>query len=147
MENVKEPWGKRFCLFALMRSLVCYTVCSLAEIGLMTMRTSEETQVLVGLASDLLGKLAILLLASLIFGFSFVFFRLRMPSAAKRFLHIVTLFVPIVMVSQSLVGDATLDMQAYVAYYFFAVLVYLAIYGISMIVSSAVRKHFGASFR
>ena len=147
MEKVKEPWGKRFCLFALMRSLVCYTVCSLAEIGLMTMRTSEETQVLVGLASDVLGKLAILLLASWIFGFSFVFFRLRMPSAAKRFLHIVTLFVPIVMVSQSLVGDATLDMQAYVAYYFFAVLVYLAIYGISMIVSSAVRKHFGASFR
>ena len=96
-----------------------------------------------GLAEDLLGKLAILLLASLIFGFSFVLFRLRIPSAATRFLHIVVLFVPIVLVSQSLVGDATLDLQAYVAYYFFAVLVYLAVYGICMIASSAIRKRLG----
>ncbi|MBQ3003778.1 MAG: hypothetical protein IJD82_08605, partial [Clostridia bacterium] len=126
MEQTKERWGKRFCAVALMRSLVCYTVCSLLEVWLMTWRTSDETQVLVGLAEDLLGKLAILLLASLIFGFSFVLFRLHIPSAATRFLHIVVLFVPIVLVSQSLVGDATLDLQAYVAYYFFAVLVYLA---------------------
>ncbi len=146
MEKTKEPWGKRFCVLALIRSLVCYTVCSLAEVGLMTLRTSDETQVLVGLANDLLGKLAILLLASLIFGFSFVVFRLRIPSAATRFLHIVALFVPIVMVSQSLVGDAALDLQAYVAYYFFAVLVYLAVYGICMIVSSVVRKRFVTNF-
>lgn len=143
MEQTKERWGKRFCAVALMRSLVCYTVCSLLEVWLMTWRTSDETQVLVGLAEDLLGKLAILLLASLIFGFSFVLFRLRIPSAATRFLHIVVLFVPIVLVSQSLVGDATLDLQAYVAYYFFAVLVYLAVYGICMIASSAIRKRFG----
>lgn len=143
MEQTKERWGKRFCATALMRSLVCYTVCSLLEVWLMTWRTSDETQVLVGLADDLLGKLAILLLASLIFGFSFVLFRLRIPSAATRFLHIVVLFVPIVLVSQSLVGDATLDLQAYVAYYFFAVLVYLAVYGICMIASSAIRKRFG----
>lgn len=140
MEIGKEPWGKRFCAAALMRSLVCYTVCSLAEVWLMTLRTSDETQVLVGLAEDLLAKLAILLLASMIFGFSFAVFRLRLPSAATRFLHIVSLFVPIVMVSQSLVGDATLDVQAYVAYYFFAVSVYLAVYGICMIVSSVIRK-------
>ena len=143
MEQTKERWGKRFCAAALMRSLVCYTVCSLLEVWLMTWRTSDETQVLVGLAEDLLGKLAILLLASLIFGFSFALFRLRIPSAATRFLHIVVLFVPIVLVSQSLVGDATLDLQAYVAYYFFAVLVYLAVYGICMIASSAIRKRLG----
>jgi len=142
MENAKEPWGKRFCALALMRALVCYTICSLAEVWLMTWRTSDETQVLVGLADDLLGKLAILLLASLIFGFSFVFFRLRIPSAAKRFLHIIVLFVPIVMVTQSLVGDSTLSVQDYVAFYFVAVLAYLAIYGISMIVASVARKHF-----
>lgn len=142
MEQTKERWGKRFCAVALMRSLVCYTVCSLLEVWLMTWRTSDETQVLVGLADDLLGKLAILLLASLIFGFSFVFFRLRIPSAAKRFLHIIVLFVPIVMVTQSLVGDSTLSVQDYVAFYFVAVLAYLAIYGISMIVASVARKHF-----
>lgn len=136
----KKPWGKRFAELSLMRSLICYTVCSLLEVALMTIRTSDETQVLVGLADDLLSKLGILLLASLVFGFSFIIFRAHMPSAAKRFLHIVALFVPIVMISQSLVNDANLDTQAYVGYYFFAVLFYLTIYGACMLVSYFVRR-------
>lgn len=132
---------KRFVELSVLRTLICYTVCSLLEVALMTMRTSDETQVLVGLASDLLSKLLILLLSSFVFGFSFIVFRTKvLPSAAKRFLHILILFVPIVLVSQSLVNDTNLDTQAYVAYYFFAALLYLAVYGISMLVMSVVRK-------
>lgn len=132
---------KRFLEQSLFRSLCCYTVVSLLEVWLMTLRVSADTQVLVGLAEDLLTKLGILLLSSLVFGFSFAVFRPKaLPSAAKRFLHILVLFIPVVLVSQSLVVDSDLDMQAYVAYYFFAVLLYLAVYGICMLASSLLRR-------
>ncbi len=136
----QEP-GKRFVFLSLFRAFSCYTLCSLLEVGLMTLRTSGETQLLVGLAEDLISKLGILLLSSLLFGFSFLVFRGQLlPSAAKRFLHIVILFVPVVLVSQSLVNDASLDMQAYVAYYFFAALLYLVVYGACMLIASLYRR-------
>ncbi len=140
-ENPKTAWRKPFCIRSLLRSLTCYTAVSLAEVLLMTLRTSDETQVLIGLASDLLSKLAILLLASFLFGFSYVVFHVRaFPNALRRFLHIVLLFIPIVLVSQSLVTDTNLDMQAYVAYYFVALLLYLLVYGASMLIMSVYRK-------
>lgn len=141
LQPPKTPWGKRFAERSVMRSLICYTVGSLLEVALMTIRTSDETQVLVGLADDLLSKLGILLLASFLFGFSFILFRVHLPSAAKRFLHIVILFVPIILVSQSLVNDANLDTQAYVGYYFFAVLIYLAVYGVCMLISYLIHRN------
>ena len=132
---------KRFLELSLIRALCCYTLGSLLEVWLMTLRVSGETQVLVALAEDLLAKLGILLLSSLLFGFSFIVFRPKaLPSAAKRFLHILVVFIPIVLVSQSLVVEADLDMQAYVAYYFFACLLYLAVYGVCMLVSSILRR-------
>lgn len=132
---------KRFLGISLFRALCCYTLGSLLEVWLMTLRVSGETQVLVALAEDLLIKLGILLLSSLLFGFSFIVFRPKaLPSAAKRFLHIFVVFIPIVLVSQSLVVDANLDMQAYVAYYFFAFLLYLAVYGVCMLGSSLLRR-------
>ena len=132
---------RRFWELSLFRSLVCYTICSLLEVALMTMRVSGETQVLVGLAEDLLSKLGVLLLSSLLFGFSFLLFRPKaLPAAAKRFLHIVVVFIPVVLVSQSLVTDADLDMQAYVGYYFFAALLYLVIYGVCMLISAFLRR-------
>ena len=75
----------------------------------MTVRTSAETQVLVGLADDLLFKMTVLLAASFLFGFSFIVFRWKgVPSAVKRFLHMVVAFIPVVMISQSLVNDTNL---------------------------------------
>ena len=136
-----KGWLKQFSRAALLRSLICYTLCSWLEIALMTVRTSPETQVLVGLAEDLLSKMTVLLAASFLFGFSFIVFHWKgIPSAVKRFLHMVIAFIPVVMVSQSLVNDANLDTQAFVAYYFFAVLVYLAIYGICMLVAHFLRR-------
>lgn len=136
-----KAWLKQFSRDALLRSLVCYAVCSWLEIALMTVRTSEETQVLVGLADDLLSKMTVLLLASFIFGFSFIVFKAKvLPSAVKRFLHMVITFIPVVMVSQSLVNDTNLDTQAFVAYYFFALLVFLAIYGVCMLVAFFMRR-------
>lgn len=133
---------KRFIEASLFRALVCYTVGSLLEVGLMSLVVSEGTQVLVPLAKDLASKLGILLLSSLLFGFSFVVFRAKvLPSAAKRFLHILLLFVPIVLVSQSLLGDTNeLHMQEYVSFYFFASLLYLAIYGVCMLIAFIVRR-------
>lgn len=132
---------KRFLELSLFRALCCYTLGSLLEVWLMTLRISGETQVLVALAEDLLAKFGILLLSSLLFGFSFIVFRPQtLPSAAKRFMHILVVFLPIVLVSQSLVVDADLDMQAYVAYYFFATLLYLAVYGLCMLISSIIRR-------
>lgn len=137
----KILWWKRFVELSLFRSLVCYTLCSLLEVWLMTMKVSEEKQFLTPMAKDLILKLFILLFASLLFGFSYIVFRPKaLPSAAKRFLHILVVFVPIVLISQSLVVDTDLDMQAYVAFYFFAVLLYLAVYGICMLVSSVIRR-------
>lgn len=139
---VTVPQKRRFLELSLFRALVCYTVGSLLEVSLMTVRVSDETQLLVGMAEDLLSKFGVLLLASLVFGFSFVFFRPKMlPAAAKRFLHILVVFLPIVLVSQSLVIDTDLDMQAYVAYYFVATLLYLAVYGVCMIVAKILRKN------
>jgi hypothetical protein len=46
----------------------------------------------------------------------------------------------VVLVSQSLVNDTNLDTQAFVAYYFFAALVFMAIYGISMLVARFIRR-------
>ena len=136
-----KGWLKQFSRAALLRSLICYTLCSWLEIALMTVRTSPETQVLVGLAEDLLSKMTVLLVASFLFGFSFIVFHWKgIPSAVKRFLHMVVAFIPVVMVSQSLVNDAILDTQAFVAYYFFAVLVYLAIYGICMLAAHFIRR-------
>ena len=136
-----KAWLKQFSREALLRSLICYTLCSWLEIALMTVRTSEETQVLVGLADDLLSKMTVLLLASFVFGFSFIVFYWKgVPSAVKRFLHMVVAFLPVVMISQSLVNDTNLDTQAFVAYYFFAVLVYLAIYGVCMLVAHFLRR-------
>lgn len=141
LKSAKKPWLKDFSKAAALRSLICYAVCSWLEIALMTVRTSEETQVLVGLADDLLSKMTVLLAASFLFGFSFIVFRWKgVPSAVKRFLHMVAAFIPVVMVSQSLVNDTNLDTQAFVAYYFFAVLVYLAIYGVSMLVARFIRR-------
>lgn len=132
---------KRFLALSLFRSLACYTVCSLLEVGLMAVLVKDETQVLTPLAKDLFAKLGILLLSSLLFGFSFIVFRPKaLPSAAKRFLHILVVFVPIVLVSQSLAVSANLDMQDYVAFYFFASLLYLAVYGACMLVSSVIRR-------
>lgn len=132
---------RRFLELSLFRTLVCYTLGSLLELALMTVRTSGDTQILVGLAEDLMAKLAILLVSSALFGFSFCVFRVKgLPSAAKRFLHMLILFVPIVLVSQSLVNDANLDMQAYVAYYFFALLAYLAVYGACMLAMFFLRR-------
>ena len=132
---------KRFLTLSLFRSLVCYTIFSLLEVGLMAVLVKDETQVLTPLAKDLFSKLGILLLASLLFGFSFIVFCPKaLPSAAKRFLHILLTFVPIVLVSQSLAVSADLDMQDYVSFYFFASLLYLAIYGICMLVSSILRR-------
>ena len=137
----KKPWLKEFSKAAALRSLICYAVCSWLEIALMTVRTSEQTQVLVGLADDLLSKMTVLMLASFIFGFSFIVFKAKaLPSAVKRFLHMVVCFIPVVLVSQSLVNDTNLDTQAFVAYYFFAALVFMAIYGISMLVARFLRK-------
>ena len=80
-----KAWLKQFSREALLRSLICYTLCSWLEIALMTVRTSEETQVLVGLADDLLSKMTVLLLASFVFGFSFIVFYWKgVPSAVKR---------------------------------------------------------------
>ena len=105
-----KGWLKQFSRAALLRSLICYTLCSWLEIALMTVRTSPETQVLVGLAEDLLSKMTVLLAASFLFGFSFIVFHWKgIPSAVKRFLHMVIAFIPVVMVSQSLVNDANLD--------------------------------------
>ena len=138
---VGKAWLKQFSREALLRSLICYAVCSWLEIALMTVRTSAETQVLVGLADDLLFKMTVLLAASFLFGFSFIVFRWKgVPSAVKRFLHMVVAFIPVVMISQSLVNNTNLDAQAFVAYYFFALLVYLAVYGICMVVSHFLRR-------
>lgn len=137
----KKAARKRFLELSVFRMLLCYTLGSLAEIALMTVRVSEKTQLLVSLANDLLSKLLILLLASAIFGFSYGVLRFRaLPTAVTRFLHMVLLFVPVVLVSQSLVTDAGLDMQAYVGYYFFAVLFYLAAYGVSMLIMFLLRR-------
>lgn len=133
---------KRFLVSSLFRTLICYTVGSLLEVGLMTLVVNGETQVLTPLAKDLLLKLGVLLLSSLLFGFSYIVFRPKMlPSVAKRFLHILLLFIPIVLVSQSLLGDTNdLHMQEYVSFYFFASLLYLAIYGICMLIAFLVRR-------
>lgn len=138
----KEPWLKEFCKRALLHSLLCYTICSWFEIALMTLRTSEQTQVVQGLAEDLLWKMTILLVASFLFGFSFMVFRIKgLPSAAKRFFHMVWAFIPVVMVAQSLVVSNNLDSQAYVGFYFFASLIFLAVYGICMLVSHFIKKN------
>ena len=138
----KEPWLKQFSKRALLHSLLCYTLCSWFEIALMTVRTSDETQVVQGLAEDLLWKMTILLVASFLFGFSFMVFRFKgLPSAARRFLHMVWAFVPVVMVAQSLVVSNNLDSQAYVGFYFFAVLIFLAVYGLCMLGSYFIKKN------
>ena len=68
------------------------------------------------------------------------------PALRKRFL-VVSAFrtlcfytVPVVLISQSLVVNETLDMQDYVGYYFFATLAYLALYGVCALVAHLVRK-------
>lgn len=138
----KESWLKPFAKRALMHSLLCYTLCSWFEIALMTVRTSDQTQVVQGLAEDLLWKMTILLAASFLLGYSFIVFRIKgLPSAAKRFFHMVLTFIPVVMVAQSLVVSDNLDSQAYVGFYFFAGLIFLAVYGICMLVSHFIKKN------
>ena len=134
----------RFLMQSLFRALTSYTLVSLLEVGILYARVSEKTEASAPLAADFAAKLGILLCASLLFGFSFGIFRMTfLPSPARRFLHIVVGFVPVVMVVQSMVADgAGLDMQSYVFFYFFAVLVYLAVYGGCMLVTFAwKRKH------
>ncbi len=132
----------RFVAVSAFRSLCFYTAGSFFEVWLMTLQVSDETQVLVPLAEDLLSKFGMLFLASAVFGFSFgVFLPKALPSAAKRFLHILLLFVPVVLVSQSLVVSANLAMQDYVGYYFFASLAYLILYGVCVLLAHLIRVH------
>jgi hypothetical protein len=138
----KEPWLQAFAKRALLHSLLCYAICSWFEIALMTLRTSEQTQVVQALAEDLLWKMTVLPAASFLFGFSFIVFRLKsLPSAAKRFFHMVLTFIPVVMVAQSLVVSNNLDSQAYVGFYFFAFLIFLAVYGICMLIAHFIKKN------
>ena len=132
----------RFLMQSLFRALTCYTAVSLLEVGILYLRVSGETEAKAPLAADFASKLAILLCASLVFGFSFIVFRWTvLPSPARRLLHIVLCFVPVVMVVQSMVaGDSGLDMQSYVFFYFFAVLLYLAVYGGCMLAAFAWRR-------
>ena len=132
----------RFLMQSLFRTFACYTAVNLLETLLLWSRVSEETEASAPLAADFASKSGILLCASLLFGFSFIVFRMTvLPMPARRLLHIVVGFVPVVLVVQSLVADnAELDMQSYVFFYFFAVLVYLAVYGGCMLVSFLVKR-------
>ena len=141
MSKTDPALRKRFLAVSAFRTLCFYTVGSFFEVLLMRAQVSDGTQVLAPLAEDLLSKFGMLFLASAVFGFSFaVFLPKTLPSAAKRFLHILLLFVPVVLISQSLVVSETLDMQDYVGYYFFATLVYLALYAVCTLVAHLVRK-------
>ena len=141
MSKLDPASRNRFLAVSAFRTLCFYTVGSFFEVFLMTAKVSDGTQVLVPLAEDLLSTFGTLFLASTVFGFSFcVFLPKALPSAAKRFLHILLLFVPVVLVSQSLVVSANLDMQDYVGYYFFATLAYLALYGVCALVAHLLRK-------
>lgn len=102
----------------------------------MIARTGQDKQILSPIAADLLGKFGILLLASALFGFSFFVFRLKgLPSAVKRFLHILIVFAAVLIIVISLVNGSNLDMQSQVFGYFFITLLYLGIYGICMLIS------------
>lgn len=126
----------------LVRALCFYTAVSLLEVGILYLRVSGDTEAKAPLAADFAAKLFVLLAASAVFGVSFGIFRFRhLPAPAKRLLHILVCFAPVVMVVQSMVGDGTEpDMQSYVFFYFFAVLVYLAVYGGCMLVRFIIRR-------
>lgn len=132
---------KRFLIVSSLRTFISYCALSFSELLLMTIRTSNETQILSPIAGDLLSKFAILLLSSAIFGFSFIIFHAKaLPSAAKRFIHILLNYVPVFLILRSLENDTNLDMQARVFGYFAFTLLYLLIYGLCMLVRFIWRK-------
>ncbi len=137
---------KQFWLYTALRALAFYTVGSFAELFLMIARTGQDKQIVSPIASDLLAKFGILLLASALFGISFFVFRLKgLPSAAKRFFHILIVYLSVLLVVFSLVNGSNLDMQAQVFGYFSVTLIVLAVYGICMLVSFFWRRRKGAA--
>lgn len=127
---------KKFWLYSLLRALAFYTAGSFIELFLMIARTGTDKQIISPIASDLLGKFAILLAAAILFGVSFFVFRMKgLPSAAKRFFHILLVFLAVLLVVFSLVNGSNLDMQAQVFGYFSVTLAVLAVYGVCMLVA------------
>ena len=139
--NAETDSLRQFWMFSAIRALSFYTVGSFFELILMTVRNGSGLQIVSPIAADLLGKFGILFAASVLFGLSFFVFRLKgLPSAAKRFFHILIVYLSVLLVMISLVNGSSLDMQDRVLGYFAFSVLYLIIYGICMLVRFIVRR-------
>ena len=71
----------------------------------------------------------------------FLIFRAKgLPSAAKRLIHILIIFVSVILILFSLTHGSSLSMQELVLGYFAFSILYLLIYGVCMLVRFLIRR-------
>ncbi len=137
----RSPDRGRLWLLTAVRGLAFYAVGSFLELLILTMRTRRDMPISSPAAADLLGKFGILLLASVLFGVSFLIFRAKgLPSAAKRLIHILIIFVSVILILFSLTHGSSLSMQELVLGYFAFSILYLLIYGVCMLARFLIRR-------
>lgn len=134
-----------------LRTFGAYTVISFlwtAILSLGTAAASEGNATSVSMngisefAERLLMAHAVIALFSVVYGFSFLIFRIKsMSNAAKRALHIIANYIAAMICVYVIHSTApTANATTWVVLIFFATFVFFAIYGIASLVSFLIRR-------
>jgi hypothetical protein len=133
MENTAGQ-RKNNLLKSLFRSLLFYTPVSFGYLGFIALTINNSNKTIAAFAGLLLKNLALLLVFSLVFGFSMQIFNLkRMSNAAKWTLHIVVLYATTLGCFLS-ITDASSTPSGTVLFIFISTLLFALIYSISALI-------------
>lgn len=100
-----------------------------------------ETNESVDIYGVLFKNIATLFGFSCVFGASFLLFDTALPSSAKRFLHVLVLYVA-TLISVFIMGKSGSDAREVIIFIFAATLLYTVIYTASVLISKAVKRFF-----
>ena len=133
MENAAGE-RKNTLLKSLFRSLLFYTPVSFLYLVFIALSVENSNKAISAFAGLLLRNLALLLLFSLVFGFSLQIFNLkRIPNAAKWTLHIVVLYAAM-LGCFLLIANPNASPSGKVLFIFISTLLFAVIYSISALI-------------
>ncbi|PKM63091.1 MAG: hypothetical protein CVU97_02055 [Firmicutes bacterium HGW-Firmicutes-21] len=130
--NKEKVQKYKSCLY---KSLLLYTVLSYGYLAAVASSSADNTSTAISVfARELLSNNAVLLLFSLVFGFSFLIFTIKgMPNAAKWTIHIVLLYASMLLAFLSMARVGA-DPRSKVLFIFISTLIFAVLYSISALI-------------
>ncbi len=115
-----------------------FTVAVLVYSLTLAIGMSEVTNI-TGIYGVLFKNIVTLFGFSCVFGVSFLLFDTKLPSSAKRMLHILILYAAM-LVTVFIMGNSGNDTREIILFVFIATLLYTIIYTVSVLISKAITK-------